>query len=74
VWGGRRMRTQMVQGRNNMRTWRVWGRSTTRTWRVHGWSTTAASQTMREGRVMGLLHARHPNTVGSGGATWSPLL
>jgi hypothetical protein len=55
VWGGRRMRTQMVSGRSNMRTWRVRGRSTTRTWRVQGRSTTVASRMMKERTVIGLL-------------------
>jgi hypothetical protein len=30
--------------------------------------------TMREGRVIGLLQAQHPDATSSRGATWSPLL
>jgi hypothetical protein len=74
VWGGRRTRTQMVRDRSSTRIWNVRNRRTMRTWRVRGRSTTTASWTMREGRVMGLLQAQHPDAIDLGGAMWSPLL
>jgi hypothetical protein len=61
--GDRRMGTQML-----------WGRSSMRTWCVQTRSTVVASQTMMEGRVMGLLQAQSLDNAGSGGATLLPLL